>query len=181
MSFPREYFDEAKARLTEIDEWLAEQVAANPGNVVAIVAQRSKRINEEIYENFTNQRTIDYEKERDVNSLRLSCRAGRGKAFKGVPKASSSGTVKQDNSDWLYDSHRVHVHNNLAGSHNVTVLPDDSGCNFSVSCKGVAFEDTTRGHGAYDATLHVTFKMSEEGIEDEVQIERIALQRELGL
>jgi hypothetical protein len=167
--------------LKKIDDWLASQAAANMGNLLALVAQRAKRINEEVYENFTNQRGNDYKEDRDVNSIRMKCRAGRGRMFGSVPRASKSGTVKQDDSDWIYDTHTVGVHNNLEGSHDVTVLPDNSGCDFKVRCKGVAFEDTTRGHGAYDAELHVTFKMTEDAMSDAVQIERIALQRELGL
>ena len=181
MSIPRQYVDKAKAKLKEIDDWFAGQVAENPSNVLALVAQRAKRINEEVYENFNNQRITDYREERDVNSIRLKCRAGRGRPFGSVPRSSKSGTVKQDDSDWIYDSHTVGVHNNLEGSHDVTILPNDSGCDFSVRCKGVSFENATRGHGAYDAELHVTFKMTDATMSDAVQIERIALQRELGL
>lgn len=181
MSIPREYVDAAKTKLNEIDQWFAGQVGANPGNVLALVAQRAKRINEEIYEHFTNQRVVDYKKIRDVNSLRLSCRAGRGRPFGSVPRASNSGTVNRDTHEWTYDSHDVHVHSSLRGSHNVNTRPDGTGCDFHVSCVGVAFEDTTRGHGSHDATLHVTFKMTEEAIAEAVQIERISLQRELGL
>lgn len=181
MSIPRTYVDDAKAKLKDIDNWFASEVAQNPGNAIALVAQRAKKINEEIYENFENQRKVDYHAERDVNSLRLKVRAGRGRPFGSVPRASKSGTVKHDDSDWIYDSHRVHTRFDLAGSDEVNVLPDNSGCNYKVTCKGVAFEDTTRGHGAYDGELFVTFKMTDDAVSDVVQIERIALQREIGL
>jgi hypothetical protein len=61
--------------------------------------------------------------------------------------------VRRDSDDWTYESHEVTVESSLRGEHNVAVLDDQTGCNFAVSCVGVAFEDTTRGHGWHQATL----------------------------
>lgn len=181
MTIPRHYVEEAKKTLAEIDSWFETEVKQNPQNAISLVAQRAKKINGEIYENFANQRELDIEKERDVNSIKLYCRAGRARPFGSIPTASSSGRVRRDDSDWIYESHRVRVNNTNKGAHSVSVLEDKSGCNFQVRCTGVAFENTRHGHGWHDATLLVTFKMTEEAIGNEVRLEWSALQRELGL
>ena len=181
MSIPRHYIDEAKRKLKEIDDWFSGAVAANPGNVLALVAQRAKKIDEQVYEKFHNQRWNDFESERDVNSLRLKCRAGRGRPFGSVPRSSSSGSVQRDNDDWIYDSHRVAEHSSNRGEHSVEINGSKTGCSFGVSCVGVSFENVQRGSGWHDATLFVTFRLNENAIREELNGERLSLQRELGL
>lgn len=178
-----DYVPEAKNKKKEIEDEFITSITANPAAAVALVQARNARIQREVYEAFENRRKGEYDNERDINSLHLTCRAGRGSPFGSVPRDSSSGTVARDSEKWenVSSENQVEVHNSLAGEHSVQI--DEIGfafVNFAVTCKGVAFEDTTRGHGAHDATLHASFKLRPDSLAALVADDRRALEREVG-
>jgi hypothetical protein len=173
MSIPQQYIDRAQAKLQEINSWFEQAIVANPSAAISLVAQRGSRIEQEVYATFRNDRKGEYESTRDENSLRLSCKAGRGKPFGSVPTSGSNGVIERDDSNWsnVPESNHVEVHSSLDGSHSVEVSPDRSRVNFSVRCTGVAFENTERGHGWHEATLHAIFRYTPSAIENLVNLE----------
>lgn len=173
MSIPEPYIEEAKVKLTEINNWFQGQVAQNPSAVLSLVAERGTRIKQEIYADFANRRTIELKTVRDENTLTLGCRAGRGSWRGEVPRDGRSGTIEADNSDWVLNETecRVHVHNNIAGGHSFSVSEDKRKVFFEVHCRGVAKTDMTRGHGAYEATFHAIYQMTDAAINDEINLE----------
>jgi hypothetical protein len=182
MAIPQQFIDQARAKMNEINAWFQQQVQANPSAVLSLVAQRGARIQSEIYATFTNARRQDYQAMRFDSPLHLSCYAGRGHPFGGVPEDDATGTVSRDATIYVNvpEENRVDVHNNIAGDHSVTVSPDRSSVTFNVHCRGVAWEDTTRGHGAYDATLHAIFKFKDQEADNRVAIERDELGHIIG-
>lgn len=182
MSLPQSYIDGAKTKLSIIDSWFAEQVQLNPTAVLSLVKERGSRIEREIYAEFRNSRRTDYEALRDDNTIRLKCRAGRGGVGKGVPKDSRSATVEADNSDWIVvpEQTYIDVHNNIAGGSSFNASEDRRKVDFEVHCKGVSWSDTTRNHGAHEATLHAIFKMTPDAIEKTVNLETIELGNIIG-
>jgi hypothetical protein len=183
MAIPQQYVDRSREQLSTINTWFEQAVASNPSAVLSLVAQRGSRVEQEIYASFRNDRRGDYERERDVNTLKLSCHAGRARPFDSVPKDSSSGVVERDGSYWtnVPEENRVDVHNNIAGNHGVEVAADRSRVTFTVSCRGVSAEDTSRGHGAYDATLHASFRYTPDAISTLINVEVLELGNIIGV
>lgn len=179
-----EYVDEAKVSMQQINDWFIATIRGetDPARIIAISNDRNSRIQRDIFERFDNRRRDEYRQERDVNVLRLTCRAGRGRPFGGVPTDSASGRVRRDDGKWLNvpEENTVSVANDIAGSHGVQVDESLTFVDFNVSCRGVAFEDSSRGHGAHDATLNAVFRYTGDAIEAAVADERRALQREVG-
>lgn len=183
MSIPQVYIDRTKIKLQEINSWFQQEVTANPSAVLSLVSQRSSRVEQEIYAMFKNDRKGEYERLRDDNTLGLSCRAGRGRPFGSVPTDSSNGVIERDDSKWINvpEENHVDVQSSLAGDHSFDVAPDRSRVTFEAHCTGVAFEDSTRGHGWHEATLHAIFRYTASAIEDAVNLEVLDLGHIIGV
>ncbi|PEC70914.1 hypothetical protein COK59_16085 [Bacillus thuringiensis] len=183
MAIPQKYIDEATVKLAEINKWFEDQVIQNPSAVMSLNAQRGTRIKQEIYATFSNQRGEELEKLRDENKVTLSCSAGRGSAFGSVPKGSKIAVIEADDSNWINvpEETYIEVHNDIAGGSSFQVSEDKRKVNFEVHCRGVAFEDTTRGHGAHEATLHAVFRMTKEAKENQINLETLELSNIIGV
>jgi hypothetical protein len=183
MSIPQSYIDRAVTKIQEINSWFQQEAVANPSAVLSLVSQRSSKIEQEIYAMFRNDRRGDYERERDDNTLHLSCRAGRGRPFGSVPTDTSSGVIERDNSNWVNvpEENHVDIHSSVAGDQSIDISPDKSRVNFEVRCTGVAFENTERGSGWHDATLHAIFRYTPSAIENIVNLEIVDLGHIVGV
>lgn len=182
MSIPEHFITDAKNKITQINSWFQEQVQLNPSAVMSLVAERTSKIEKEIYANFRNERSIELEALEDDNTLHLRCRAGRAHPFGRIPRDSKVGTVESDNSDWINvpEKNRVHEMNNLAGGYSVNVSDDRRKVTFEVHCTGVDATDTTRNHGAFEGELHAIFKMTTEAINEKLNLEILELGNIIG-
>lgn len=155
----KSYVAPVKSQLAAIEKELKESIkaaGADTDKIIALIAKRDAS-REKVFEGFLNERTAEYRKLRQIKSLRLSCRAGRGRLGRGVPKDAQLGKINIDDG-YEYVTHEVSIQNDISGSHTVTMNDDKTEWHFTVRCTGVDYTDTGRGHGAYEATLRVQFK-----------------------